>query len=638
MKHQFTILVFFIFFADFSSAQENNLSFTGIPPDLLANANAVIRNETISVEVKAVNEIIVSTSRTVTVLNKYGEGAISAGSYYDKSTKIKDQKATVYDSEGKEIKKFKRKDFRDVSAVSSNDLFNDNRIEYLDYTPQKYPYTIFYEGVITSESTAFIHPWNPVPSYYVSVQNSTYNFINPKNIPFRFDAHNLENIEVEKVNINGGFSYRLKNLPSYKREYLSPDLENISPKVLVALSEFSLVGVAGKATNWEEFGKWQYNNLLAGKNLIPEGTKAKLNKLTAGAKTDREKAEIVYNYVQENTRYISVQLGIGGWEPMLAIDVDRLGYGDCKALTNYTKALLETQGIESNYAVVYAGPEGRDISKDFASMQGNHVILNVPYEDEDIWLECTSQTTPFNYLGDFTDNRNVLLIKPEGGEIVKTKKYSSSENLQETFSIIELDDTGKFLASVKRSSSGVNYGNIYHLTRLTDDKKTMHYKEEWGHFQNLNVEKIVYNNDRKNQVFSEEIKIQGDKLATKAGNRILVPINFFAAETFNTPRINERKFPLEIKRGFTYRDTFNYLLPEGYESESLPEGEKFENEFGSYSLKVIRKDAEGRKAIEVVREYTVNDGLWPAKSYEDFRNFMNKINSFNNQKAVIKTI
>ena len=52
-----------------------------------------------------------------------------------------------------------------------------------------------------------------------------------------------------------------------------------------------------------------------------------------------EKAKIVYKYMQEKTRYISVQVGIGGFKPMLAKDVDRLGYGDCKALSNYTKAL-----------------------------------------------------------------------------------------------------------------------------------------------------------------------------------------------------------------------------------------------------------------------------------------------------------
>mgnify|MGYP001126063175 FL=1 len=97
-------------------------------------------------------------------------------------------------------------------------------------------------------------------------------------------------------------------------------------------------------------------------------------------------------------RYISVQIGIGGWKPISAEEVDENKYGDCKGLTNYTKALLRTVGIESNYCVVSAGSEIKDISEDFPSMQGNHVILNIPQEGKsDLWLECTSQDTPFNF-------------------------------------------------------------------------------------------------------------------------------------------------------------------------------------------------------------------------------------------------
>ncbi len=55
--------------------------------------------------------------------------------------------------------------------------------------------------------------------------------------------------------------------------------------------------------------------------------------------------------MQDKTRYISVQIGIGGWKPMLADDVNKLGYGDCKGLTNYTKALLEAVDVPSYYTL-----------------------------------------------------------------------------------------------------------------------------------------------------------------------------------------------------------------------------------------------------------------------------------------------
>ena len=619
-------------------SQNLDLSVLGLSNELKANANAVIRNEEIKVVVDAVDKITIYTTRTVTVLNEYGKSHTAAGHYYDKNLRIKDQKVTVYDGMGKEIRKYKQKDFRDVSAVSSNDLYTDNRVEFLDYTPTQYPYTMVYESEIQNKSSIFIRPWEPVSSYHVSVEKSSYEFQNPKNIPLRVEERNLDEKKFKKLTTGTGFIYTVENLPAYKWEFLSPDLEEYNPQLLIALNEFSLVGVQGKATNWRELGKWQYDNLLSGRNQLPPATVAKIKTLTAGAKTDVEKAEIIYQYVQDNTRYISVQLGIGGWEPMTAEEVDRLGYGDCKALTNYTKALLDSQDITSHYAVVFAGEERRDLTGNFASMQGNHVILNIPQEEEDIWLECTSQTAPFNYLGDFTDNRNVLLVKPEGGEIVKTKEYPYSENIRETYSRIEIDETGAFTANVTRTSQGVPYGDIYHLMRETKEKQVLYYKNNWGHLQNLDIKSISFENNRKNSIFTEEVAFSGERFTSRAGKSLLLPTNFFSAETYNAPRINERKRDLQIKRGFTYRDIFEFRLPAGYMTESIPQAEKIKNDFGSYEVSVTKKESEGRQLIEVIREYVVYEGSWPADSYNTFRDFMNKINSLNNQKAVLTAI
>ena len=119
------------------------------------------------------------------------------------------------------------------------------------------------------------------------------------------------------------------------------------------------------------------DKLLSGTQELPEEVKTEITELTKDASSPIEKAKIVYNYMQNKTRYISIQVGIGGWKPMLAEDVDRLGYGDCKGLSNYTKALLDYVGVTSYYTVVYGGSDIRDIDSDFSSLQGNHAILSI---------------------------------------------------------------------------------------------------------------------------------------------------------------------------------------------------------------------------------------------------------------------
>ena len=153
--------------------------------------------------------------------------------------------------------------------------------------------------------------------------------------------------------------------------------------------------------------------------------------------------------MQQKTRYISIQVGIGGWKPMLASEVDRLGYGDCKALTNYTRALLSEVGITSYYAKIYAGRGKRkSLDGNLVSQQSNHVILMVPFERDTTWLECTNQKIPFGHLGSFTDDRDALVITPEGGMLIKTPKIPVEENIQNMSGDLTIQENGDLAADI----------------------------------------------------------------------------------------------------------------------------------------------------------------------------------------------
>ncbi len=482
----------FLFFLAGVTIHAQNYPVKDIDPVLLKNADAVIRNYSRSIEIKDLDHLIVTRKRVVTVLNKDGDSYVRAMEFYDESIHIKDQEAIIYDKNGEEIDKIKSRDFKDQSSFPSFILFSDNRVSYLDYTPRSYPYTVEYISEVEENNSVFIGDWVPVEGYDVSVESSSFKLLNPENIPVRFTERNFENTTMVQNNSGSNLDYRVTGLPAFEYEVLSPDFDEFAPRVLVALNEFELEEVKGRATNWEEFGKWMYENLVSDHDELSVATVSKIKSLTANAQTIEEKARIIYKYVQENTRYIAVSYGIGGWEPSTAREVDRLKYGDCKGLTNYTKALLKSQGIDSYYTVVFGGKK-RNIDPDFTKMQGNHVILNIPQKDTaDIWLECTSQESPFNYLGDFTDDRYVLRVKPEGGELVKTKRYSEEENLETINCSIKLDENGGFVANFERNSYGIPYGDIYRLQKETEKDRKKYYRDEWGDIQNINFNSIEF--------------------------------------------------------------------------------------------------------------------------------------------------
>ena len=163
---------------------------------------------------------------------------------------------------------------------------------------------------------------------------------------------------------------------------------------------FSYEGFQGDLTSWQTYGDF-YKDLNKGRDELSETMKETVKDLIAGANTNSQKIEKLFSYLKKNMRYVSLQLGIGGFQTFDAKFVEKNKYGDCKALSNFMKAMLKEAGIKSFPVLVNAGEEVfYEVEKDFVFPMFNHVILYVP--DEDCWLECTSTANPPGYLGSFT--------------------------------------------------------------------------------------------------------------------------------------------------------------------------------------------------------------------------------------------
>lgn len=617
--------------------QENIYNSSTIPPKLLENANAVIRSNDVSILIESSSEMRITEKRIVTVLNKKGNNHIDAQVYYDENIKIKELEVLVFDASGNQIKKIKEKDFKDVSAVNGGTLYSDSRVKYLEYTPISYPYTIEFTYEILNQNTAFIDPFRPMNSYFLSVEKSNYIIKYPINITIRTKKSNLENLDFKKEENEGVISYELKNVGALKPEHYSPPLRELLPVVLVASNEFQYEGVNAKTEDWNSMGKWFYENLLIGRSGVNEETKSKILELVKDVDDPIEKAKVVYNYVQDNTRYISVQVGIGGMQPISSKTVDDVKYGDCKGLTNYTKSLLEIVGVNSYYTRLYASSsEQISVDKDFVSFGGqtNHVILNIPTDEENIWLECTSQKLPFGFIGDFTDDRDVLVITPEGGKIEHTKKYSVEESLQVINGNYQVANEGSISAHVNVKSKGIQYDNKYWLETETERDLDKYYKEHWSYINSLKVNNMTLENDKTRIEFTEDVSFQTTNYAKKVGNRMLITINALNRNTHVPARHRDRKFPLKVKRGFTDVDEVEIKLPLDYKVEALPKNESIENKFGSYDTEIIVKD---ESTLIYKRKFIINDGEFPKEDYSKFRGFYKEVSKLDNAKiALIK--
>ena len=372
--------------------------------------NSVIEDYNCEVEYSSLTSGTCREQTTVTILNENGVGAGHIVIHCDKFMSLEGFKGVITDADGKEVKKLSKKDLKMTEASSS--LSDDSYTYYYETYAPRYPYTVRYEVVqkIKNQSIAFAG-FHAYDSRDQSVKRAHYSISVPKEVGLRYKEINVSGVvKTQQTADRITATVEMTDLPAIPTEVYSPSLGSLAPRVVFAPENFSYDGFKGDMKSWNSFGKWLYG-LFEGRDVLPEELKAKVHQLADGCSTNREKVKVLYRFLQENTRYVSIQLGIGGYRPMAAADVFAKGFGDCKALSFYMKALLKEVGIESNYAVI--STDKANVMADFANVtEFNHAILQVPLEADTLWLECTNPTLPFGFVHDDIAGHQTLLVKP----------------------------------------------------------------------------------------------------------------------------------------------------------------------------------------------------------------------------------
>jgi hypothetical protein len=343
----------------------------------------------------------------------------------------------------------------------------------------------------------------------------------------------------------------------------------------------------------------------------------------------------VYEYMQSKTRYVSIQLGIGGFQPFEASVVDELGYGDCKALSNYTLALLEAVGIKGNYVLIYGGSEPPPFMENFPSSQFNHAIACVPLKNDTIWLECTSQTNPFGYLGSFTGNRKALMITDNGAKVVNTARYGENENGLSRTAEVTVDVNGNAAAKVRTIHRGIEYDHMYRSSALgsnfDEQKKWVQENTDIPAFdiRSFNIK----NNKVRHPSANVTLDLALNKFATVSGKRLFLNPNLMNRSSFIPPKLTERKQPVVLRNAYTHVDTINYNVPEHLYPEFLPEPVVIKSRFGQYESKFSMDQGK----VVYIRKFIRRKGEFPPESYQEFIDFYKAVNKADQVKIVFMT-
>ncbi|HTH58485.1 MAG TPA: DUF3857 domain-containing transglutaminase family protein [Cyclobacteriaceae bacterium] len=612
-------------------AEDLKYPVSAIAEDLKKGVDMVVREDHISFRIKAKNSATHHVHQVVTIFNERANQSAVEVINYDKFTKIVELNAYVYDASGKQIKRLKKSEIYDQAAFDGITLLSDDRFKRVDMSQAIYPYTVEFEYEIEYSFLFYIpSSWWGGPR--VSHEHASYQLVYAEGLKPRYQLLNIESSPVVEK-LDKGFesvTWKFENLRPSKIESYGPAMSEIVPHIVAAPNNFEFDGYAGNMETWQGFGQW-ISSLNKGRDVLPEETKQKVKSIVAGLRTNEEKVKALYEFMQNKTRYVSVQLGIGGFQPFEALTVDKYGYGDCKALSNYMIALLKEAGVSANYVLIGAGASANPLTTSFPSTQFNHAIAAVPNGKDTLWLECTSQTNPFGYQGTFTGDRKALMVTSKGAEVVNTIAYKPEQNLQVRTAQIVIDANGSAKAKVTTISSGLQYEDNGLNWTFSDVDKQRKWIEKNTDIPNFNINAFSIS-ETKSKIPSATVNLDLtlSRFASISGKRLFVTPNLMNRISSVPEKLAERKTDVVRKRNFIDVDSIVYSIPENLYPEFVPQPVKYTSRFGEYEA-TFKFDA---GQVIYTRRLKMWKGRYPKESYNELVDFYKNINKADNTKLV----
>lgn len=612
-----------------AQAQTGPYNLSTVPETLKAKAAVITHVEDIQMEVESLDDATLRVHKVFTVLNEDGKGALLFNEYSSKSVSLEDAEIKLLDAAGKQTAKYKKKDM--VTIAIGEGLVEDGYVTYYRVTPPSYPVTVEinyeqkFKSTLSFPDYHFIHAKE-------GVMQSSYTAKVPAEIPLRYKTlfSNLAPVITEdgKYKI---YQWKVSNMAPVDDEEGSVSGNGKFPYVNIVASQFSHYGFKGDLSSWKSFGAW-IKELYTGLDELPAERQQFFQQLVSDAPGEPEKIKRIYKYLQENFRYVSIQLGIGGLKPFSAAFTDQKKYGDCKALSNFMKAALKAVNIKSHVAIINSSYDVEPVDPDFPANNFNHVILCVPQTKDSIWLECTSSNIAFNHLGTNTENRNALLITENGGVLAPTPQSRYSANLFATYTTVHLDGQLSAPTETIITTKGAFSEMIADVLKSKRDEQKQMIVFGMGYKQPDEFELLPVENPIAHQT---KLKLIIRKLPDfNAGSKYFISPRVAKIWARKLPPAENRKLDFYFRHPFEARDTTVIKLAGNFTPDALPKEKNMSSTYADYTTRSWYNEKE--EAVYTATSLVLKKHKVAAADYKAVKAFFDEVMQDDAQRIVVK--
>ncbi len=406
-------------------------------------------------------------------------------------------------------------------------------------------------------------------------------------------------------------------------------------------------------SGWSDMGAW-YDELCRGRRAPDNRISAQVAQLSAGADDILGRIRALSEFVQKEIRYVSIQIGIGGFQPHHASSVLEKRYGDCKDKTILLSAMLASIGIESFPVIVNTDRGFVSPDSPVSLYSFNHAVLairlpdDVPGDGLDglvshprfgrlLVFDPTMPTTPLGRLPYYLQDNTGLLVAG-GGELVHLPRAAPESNLLERTGRFRITGDGDLVGEVREVRRGSSADILRYRMQAATETERRKYLETFlsDSLPSFSLKGYEFENlDSDQDALLVRYTLSAPAYARRAGGFTVVRPRVVGRKAIDltSRERTPRRHPMDLETTVLARDEFVFELPDGLVPESLPKPMDLEAGFAAYRSKVEHVDG----ALVYKREYRLAEPLLPAVRHEEALKFFLAVGAEEQQNALLRS-
>jgi hypothetical protein len=203
--------------------------------------------------------------------------------------------------------------------------------------------------------------------------------------------------------------------------------------------------------DWPAIGRW-YDSLSDGRYEVTPAVRRRLDGLTADAASPEDALRAVHRWIAQDVRYVSISLGMGGYQPRPADEVLSTLSGDCKDKTALFVTMARALGFHAYPVLTSTGRVDPSLP---SIQQFDHAIARIEREDGPLYADLTASLVPFGELPGVLHGGHGLLIPPHGDpQLVELPDPPATESRALVRITGRLDPDGTFTGLYEETGTG----------------------------------------------------------------------------------------------------------------------------------------------------------------------------------------